>query len=125
MYRWNFMNTLYHSGMKIGVGFSLFSFSLYLIVGLTWTAVVEIGGALCDSSNPAYSIASNTGDIQLPITFDNVRNNSSFLTNVSKYHFYTRPLRYCWSITLAAQAPIPWVTTSLTAGQPSTHSTKR
>mmetsp|Transcript_31827 Transcript_31827/g.43432 ORF Transcript_31827/g.43432 Transcript_31827/m.43432 type:complete len:269 (-) Transcript_31827:1131-1937(-) len=70
------------TGMKVGVVFGLFSFSLYLLVGVVWTVLVELGGALCDSDNPAYSIASNTGNIRLPIKLDN--------TTVLLLEYYSR-----------------------------------
>ena len=60
--------------MQFGVAVMVLAFILYLLTGLTWLTLVEIGGALCSGSNPAYSISSNTASITLPISLDNVSN---------------------------------------------------
>eukprot|EP01036_Dinobryon_divergens_P033219 gene33219-42956_t len=54
-----------------GVVVTVVTFLLYLLTGVLWLIMTEVGGALCMGSNPAYSIASNNAAIKMPIPFDN------------------------------------------------------
>ena len=51
---------------------SFFTFLLYLLSGVVWLTLTEVGAALCMGSNPTYGIASETTAITLPLSFDNV-----------------------------------------------------